>query len=242
MGNIPKFNQAIAPTIDDIKSMLSATPIFGAEGEPAAPPKVEAPPVVDPAAPPAVDPLAEKVKTLEQANADAAAELKKYKDAEEAAQRKNNTDAENAKKDLEAVTGKWTAEETRANTLASKLENEILINKVLATGKFKSEAIEFVIQKLDRQKVVVNTDTRDVSNLDKALEEVAKNYALFVADGNSNNGVTPGRGGNGNNGDNQNGNPWSRAGAPPAPPASRDQEAAKRDSMQHRYSALRSGR
>lgn len=241
MGNPKKFNHAVMPTMDDIKTMLTKTPIFGAE-DPPTPPVVDPPKPADNPTDPPANPLEKTIADLQSTIEANAAELKKYKDAEEAALRKNNTEAENAKKDLDAATTNFNNEKARADSVTARLENEILINKVLETGKFKSEAIEFVIQKLDREKVKVNTDTREVTHLDKALEDIAKNYNFFVSDGNGNNGVTPGGAGNGNNGDNQNGNPWTRAGAPPSPPANKDVEAAKRDSMQHRYSALRSGR
>lgn len=243
MGNAPKFNQAITPSIDDIKLMLGKHPIFGAEEQS---PQQQTPDGKPEGQEQQINPLEKTVQELQATIEANAAELKKYKDAEEAAQRKNNTDVENFRKDLEAATNNYANEKNRADSVTARLENEILINKILENGTFKKEAIKFVVQELDRDKVKVNLETREVTNLENSLKKIAENFSMFVADGsggnNGNSGNNGNNGNNGINGANQNGNPWTRAGSPPAPPSTQDQEAAQRNSMMSRYSALRSGR
>lgn len=240
MGNVPKFNQAIKPSIDDIKLVLGKHPIFGAEDpvDSSADPNKKLDPVEQ------GNPFEQKYNDLVASQAEKDAELKKYKDAEEEALRKNNTDLENFKKDVDKLTLERDTEKSRGDSMAQLLENEILINKILENGTFKKEAIKFVVQELDREKVKVDLQTRTVTNLDNALKKISESFPMFVGDSSGNNGVTPGGAGNGggNNGANQNGNPWTRAGSPPAPPTTQSEEAAQRNSMVGRYSALRSGR
>lgn len=123
--------------------------------------------------------LANYKKQLEEKDA----EIKKYKEAEEAEARKKRTDDENNAKDLEDARQKIKEMDEDGEALLDTIHNLVLENAI-ALGNVKWHDVSYVLQEIDPDaiEVTVDKDTRRgaVTGLEKELERIAKEKPFLV--------------------------------------------------------------